>query len=514
MAKLVSVAEMRAIEKAADAGGFSYAQMMENAGRSLANSVIAHSHQREHSALGLVGSGNNGGDTLVALAALAAAGWKTAAYFVGERDAGEFYLARLRDAGGEIVEQQTDANFSQLAMLISRHNVLLDGLLGTGIRLPLREPFAISLQAAKDAVVGRGGETFVVAVDCPSGLDCNSGEVAPQSLKANLTVSMAAIKRGMLTLPAFEYLGELEVGDIGLPGDLPEWAAVKRFAIDEAIGRATLPARPLDAHKGMFGAALIVAGSQRFPGAALLASKAAYRSGAGLVTVAVPRTIQAELAGHLPEATWLPLPAETGAIAPAAAKVVRGALDRVTSMLVGPGFGQQASTGGFLGLLLKGDLPALIIDADGLKLLAGFKDWPKRLPKEAVLTPHPGEMAILTGMRMEKIQAARIETAEKFAKTWKQIVVLKGAFTIVAAPDGRTAVLPLATPALARAGTGDVLAGIITGLRAQGMPAFEAACAGVWLHGQAGLRAAARLGGTAGVLAGDLIDELPALIGI
>jgi NAD(P)H-hydrate epimerase len=513
MAKLVSVAEMRAIEKAAHASGLSYAQMMENAGRSLANLVIAHSHQGKHNALGLIGPGNNGGDTLVALAALAAAGWKTAAYFVGERP-DDIYRERFQAAGGEIFQASDDASQQSLTSLIKTHRVLLDGLLGTGIQLPLREPFTKALQAAKEAVVGRGGETFVVAVDCPSGMDCDSGEVAPQALRADLTVSMAAVKRGMLTLPTFEYLGELEVGDIGLPADLREWAAIGLFAIDEAMVRDTLPPRPLGAHKGTFGTALIVAGSQRFPGAALLASKAAYRSGAGLVTVAVPKTIQAELVGHLPEATWLPLPAEAGAIAPAAAKVVKGALERVTAMLIGPGFGQHANTGEFLKLLLSSDLPPLVVDADGLKLLASLKDWPKRLPKESVLTPHPGEMAILTGMKTEKIQAARIETAEKYAKGWKQIVVLKGAFTVVAAPDGRSAVMPLATPALARAGTGDVLAGIITGLRAQRMPAFEAACGGVWLHGQAGLRAAAKLGGTAGVLAGDLIDELPALIGV
>ncbi len=510
MAKLVTVAQMRGIEKAADASGLSYAQMMENVGRSLANSVIAHSHNRNHSATGLVGPGNNGGDTLVALANLAKAGWKVAAYLVNERD--DEYVARVREVAGQIVRSGGDESFAKLNSLITSHEVLLDGLLGTGIRLPLREPFGKVLSATSKAIEGRAQPIFMVAVDCPSGMDCDSGEASPVTLKADSTVSMAAIKRGMLTLPAFEYLGELEVVDIGLPADLPEWAAINHFAIDEEMVRAALPARPLDAHKGTFGTALVVAGSQRFPGAALLASKAAYRSGAGLVTVAVPKTIQAELAGHLPEATWLPLPVEVSWIAPAAAKVVKGALERVTAVLLGPGFGQQASTGEFLSELLKSDLPPLVVDADGLKLLAGLKDWPKLLPKESVLTPHPGEMAILTGMKMEKIQAARIEAAEKYAKAWKQIVVLKGAFTVVASPDRRIGVLPLATPALARAGTGDVLAGIITGLRAQGMPGFEAAYAGVWLHGQAGLRAAARLGGTAGVLAGDLIDELPALI--
>lgn len=513
MAKLVTVAEMRAIEKAADASGLTYAQMMENAGRSLTNSVLAHSQQREHSVLGLVGPGNNGGDTLVALEALAASGWKTMAYLVGERELPDIYSHRLVTAGGQVFSAADDRNNEKLKSWLSSHAVLLDGLLGTGIRLPLREPFAHVHQAVKSAIASQVPKPYVVAVDCPSGMDTETGEIPPELLHADLTVTMAALKRGMLTLPAFEYLGELEVGDIGLPTDLPVWAKIKRYSIDEAMVRAALPSRPLGAHKGTFGTVLIVAGSRHFPGASLLAGKSAYRSGAGLVTIAAPQSVQMELARQLPEATWVPLPEKNGWIAADAATVIKESLGRVTAMLLGPGFGQDQGTGDFLGSLLKLDLPSLVVDADGLKLLAGIKDWPKRMPKETVLTPHPGEMAILTGLSNENIQAARIETAEIKAKQWKHIVVLKGAFTVIAAPDGRTAVLPLATPALARAGTGDVLAGLITSLRAQGMPAFEAAYSGVWLHGQAGLRAAAKLGGTAGVLAGDLIEELPALIG-
>jgi NAD(P)H-hydrate epimerase len=154
----------------------------------------------------------------------------------------------------------------------------------------------------------------------------------------------------------------------------------------------------------------------------------------------------------------------------------------------------------------------MVVDADGLKLLAQIKDWDRRLPENSVLTPHPGEMSVLTGLSVDKIQEDRLGSAEKFAKKWGHIVVLKGAFTVIAAPDGRTAVLPVASPALARAGTGDVLAGLIVGLRAQGMGAFEAAVAGAWLHAQAGLAAAEILGSTAGVLAGDLLDEIPDLM--
>jgi NAD(P)H-hydrate epimerase len=207
------------------------------------------------------------------------------------------------------------------------------------------------------------------------------------------------------------------------------------------------------------------------------------------------------------------LPEEDGAITEAAATLVLDSLERITGMLLGPGFGQAESTKRFVEKLLNANLPPLVSDADGLKLLAELPDWQKRLPPNSVLTPHPGEMAIMTGLSTDEIQGDRIGIAERFAKEWNHIVVLKGAFTIVASPDGRSATLPIATPALARAGTGDVLAGLITGLRAQGMAAFEAACSAAWLHGQAGMQAAEWHGGTAGVLAGDLIRELPALIG-
>lgn len=510
MAKLVTVAEMHAIEKAADAAGHSYSRMMEQAGKSVANAVLAHSHERNKSALALVGTGNNGGDALVALTTLASKGWSVSALVVGDRGNNDHVLKEAINQGVKIAGADDGSN---MVDLIEKHDVVLDGLLGTGVRLPLRPTIAQELRTVGKVLDSVAKRPLIVAVDCPSGMDCDSGEVAPETLKANLTVTMAAVKKAMLTLPAFEYLGELKVGDIGVPDDLPEWTAIERFAVDEAMARAALPPRPLDAHKGTFGTALIVAGSRRFPGAALLAGKAAYRSGAGLVTIATAESMQRGLVGQLPEATWLPLTETDGWISAKAATQVKKGLERVTALLLGPGLGQETETSEFTRKLLKADLPAMVVDADGLKLLAKINNWAKQLPKDSVLTPHPGEMSILTNLARERFQAARLETAEKFAKSWKHVVVLKGAFTVIAAPDGRSAVLPLATPALARAGTGDVLAGIIAGLRAQGVPAFEAACAGAWLHGQAGLRAATRLEGTAGVLAGDLVEEIPGLMG-
>jgi NAD(P)H-hydrate epimerase len=296
-----------------------------------------------------------------------------------------------------------------------------------------------------------------------------------------------------------------------------------------------LPERPLDAHKGTFGSALIIAGSVNFTGAAFLAGMAAYRVGTGLVTLAVPSPLHESLAGQFPESTWLLLPHEIGVISADAARIVRGQIQRYSALLIGPGFGLEDTTGEFLSRLftqgssgIKGDIgfvhgtkmdfednnieKPIVLDADGLKLMAKITNWPKLLPPATILTPHPGEMAVLTGLSIEEIQADRIKTATKYSSKWGHVVVLKGAFTIIAAPDGQIAVVPIASPALARAGTGDVLAGLIVGLRAQGVDAFQSACAGAWIHATAGVLAAKQMGNTASVIASDVLKAVPQVI--
>jgi NAD(P)H-hydrate epimerase len=418
--------------------------------------------------------------------------------------------------------------------------VLLDGVLGTGIRLPLKGEVAHVLAHARQVIAGMERAPKVVAVDCPSGVDSDSGQAAAEVIPADLTVTMAAVKAGLLAFPACSLAGELRVVAIGLEqSDRPieSWQAVKRRVATRELVAGMLPPRPPEAHKGTFGTVLVVAGSVNYTGAALLAGQAAYRAGAGLVTLAVPAPLHAALAGHFPEATWLLLPHEMGVIAEAAAEVIRKNLERPTAMLVGPGFGTEDSTAAFVGQLLgfaargrrggigfvhaarpeeaaagKTQLPPLVIDADGLKLLARAEKWPDSLPAPAVLTPHPGEMAILTGLTVQEIQADRIGVAGRFAAEWGHVVVLKGANTVVAAPDGQLVVIPVATAALARAGTGDVLAGLIAGLRAQGVEAFPAALSGCWIHAQAGLLAAQSLGSAASVLAGDVLGAIPGVM--
>jgi NAD(P)H-hydrate epimerase len=511
MEKFLSVAEMIAVEQAADASGHTYHRMMAHAGASLAKEITAaYSHLREQKILALVGSGNNGGDALVAISLLQEQDWHTKAYLTDPRE-NDPLVAEYLKQGGEIISLENDSDLNQLPALVATTELILDGLLGTGIQLPLRAPMPDLLTAVNQAIDDCEIKPHVVAVDCPSGVDCDSGEADPNCIPADLTVCMAAVKQGLLKLPAFGLLGNLVVGEIGLPPGLPQWGKITRQVLDHTILRK-LPPRPLSAHKGTFGTALVIAGSRNYAGAPALAGKAAFRSGTGWVNLAVADEIQLGLVAAFPEATWMPLPSENGVISETASEVVKNSLTKETAILIGPGLGQEYTTQKFIKTLLDPNLPPLVIDADGLKLCAKIDNWWEKLPKDAILTPHPGEMSILSRVPVDQIQQERVDIAEKFADQWGHVVVLKGAFTVVAAPGGQTAILPVATPALARAGTGDVLAGIIVGLRAQGMSAFDAACAGVWLHAEAGMLAAEEVGSTAGVLAGDLIDMLPWLL--
>jgi NAD(P)H-hydrate epimerase len=394
--KLVSVAEMQAIEREADAAGLSYAQMMENAGAGLAEEIArSYGHFKTGGALGLVGSGNNGGDTLVALEWLARQGWPVRAYLVRPRPDSDPLVARLQQAGGWIDSAERDPDFTRLSDSLQNSAVLLDGVLGTGFRLPLKPEVAQVLGSVRQMLMNMENPPQVVAVDCPSGVDCDTGEAAAETIPAAMTVTMAATKRGLLRMPAFELSGEIRLTGIGLPeggSALKAWSALEHEVADAGLVRQMLPPRPVLAHKGTFGTALVVAGSVNYTGAALLAGEAAYRSGAGLVTLAVPAPLHVALAASLPEATWVLLPHELGVISAGAVDVLQKNLGRATAVLIGPGFGAEDATAEFVARLFTHNsrsgrsgigfvrskpadepkestqLPGLVIDADGLNL--------------------------------------------------------------------------------------------------------------------------------------------------
>jgi hydroxyethylthiazole kinase-like uncharacterized protein yjeF len=534
--KLVTVSEMRTIEQEADANGLTYAQMMDNAGAGLAKIIneFVYDEDERPGVVGLVGPGNNGGDTLVALAHLAAQNWQVRAYLVNRSGDKDPLIERLRQAGGEITSATQDKNYEMLVAFIGTATVVVDGILGTGFKLPLKKEIAEILKIVNKSIGDLEWPPYVVAVDCPSGVNCDTGETVQDAIPASVTVTMAAVKQGLVKFPAFELVGELQVVDIGLNDDIKSWTEIRHEVADESMVEEILPGRPDDSHKGTFGTALIVAGSINYTGAPLLAGRAAYRVGVGLVTMAVPSPLHTILSGQFPEATWVLLPHEMGVISSEAVDVISKNLERVKALLIGPGLGTEDVTREFVESLINGRpiskksgarigfvhddkeretgksslLPPFVIDADGLKLLARIDGWDKTLSANTILTPHPGEMAIMTGLSVDEIQADRLRVALKYAHEWGHVVVLKGAFTVIAASDGHATIVPVATSALARAGTGDVLAGLIVGLLAQGVDSYPAAVAGVWIHAQAGLFAADKVGNPASVLASDVVDSI------
>jgi hydroxyethylthiazole kinase-like uncharacterized protein yjeF len=529
VAKIVSVNQMVAIEKKADASGLSYDRMMENAGIAVAERILSVWPKASgFKILVLVGPGNNGGDGLVAGFHLANAGADVSYYLLKERAADDRNLVRVQEMSAQIIVAEDDARDKKLNKLIDSTDLIIDGLLGTGFKLPLHGTAKSLLARVQKRICERDRPVFVVAIDCPSGVDCDSGDSATECIQADITITLAAVKEGLLKPPGAELVGDLYVGDIGLSADNTELMEISREMMDWERARSWLPTRDRYAHKGTFGQVLIIAGSINYPGAAVLAAKGAYRAGAGLVTLAIPEPIYQPLVAVIPEATWIILPHIQGAIASGAVEVLAESIPEAQSCLIGPGFSQDRSTEQFMRKLFMGkeageglgfvespqsssdvQFPPVVFDADGLKLLAKLEQWQNLIPAQSILTPHPGEMSVLSSLSIEEIQKDRIGAAEHWAKEWGHIVVLKGAYTVVAGPGGESMVIPIATPALASAGTGDVLAGIIASLLGQGLAPFKAAALGAYLHGRAGVLAAEVYQTSTSVIAGDVADALP-----
>ena len=511
--KIVTVDEMRRLEEASASEGTSADTLMENAGLAAANEArkalgaIAGSR-----ILVLVGPGNNGGDGLVAARHLQRWGATVTAYLVLRRPTEDPKLRLALQRGVIGLRASDDAKLRALDGELGRTRLVIDAVLGTGSSRPLEgivQEVMLRLGAAR---CHRSGMT-VIALDFPTGMNADTGQADSASPQADITVAFGYPKAGHYQFPGAGKVGRLEVVDIGIPEHLAE--GIKLELLTGSWVKGKLPARPLSAHKGTFGHALVIAGSRNYVGAAYLASQAAARVGPGLVTLASPQSIYPIVASKLTEVIHMPLPDDgDGSFHPDAAGLVRRNLHHYSTLLVGCGFGISEGVTEFLRrLLLIEPHPSLpvVIDADGLNNIAKIKGWWQELKSPAVLTPHPGEMSTLTGIPIEDIQARRIDSARESSARWGTVVALKGAHTLIASPRGLCRVSPYANPGLASGGTGDVLTGIIAGLMAQGLPPDDATCCGVYLHGAAGEMIREDMSDT-GTLAGDLLPALPRAI--
>jgi len=513
--KIVTSAQMTALEQASERRGVSTDILMENAGL-----AVAEAARKELGGaagipvLVLVGPGNNGADGLVAARHLRRWGADVTAFVVTGRPKTDPKMELARSYGVAIGGFSGETGLDELDRLLGRCHLVIDAVLGTGRSRPLE---GVVKEAMLRLAACRKGHRppLLMALDLPTGLNPDTGEVDPACPKADVTIALGVPKRGLLAFPGAGRTGRLLIVDIGLPTDLAEVEEILLEMLEPEWVSRRLPGRPLDSHKGTFGHVLVVAGSRSYVGAAFLACQAAVRVGAGLVTLATPHEVYSIAAGKLTEVIHFPLPGDAeGRIHPDAAELIRSALPRYTCLLVGCGMGLSAGTAEFLERLLLTDPPPripLIIDADGLNNLSRLPDWWRRLGGQATVTPHPGEMATLTETSTPELQRDRITTAGLWSSQWGVTVCLKGAFTVIADPGGRVRVSPFANPGLASGGTGDVLTGIIAGFMAQGLSPTDATSCGVYLHGRAAEAIAEAMGNT-GTIASDLIQVLPETI--
>lgn len=506
--KIVTVEQMQAIENSADARGLSYNQMMINAGTGVANWMMSNLPVQS-GVVGLIGSGNNGGDALIALTLLSKKGVRTIGFLLKQRN-DDPLIADYLNYGGEIIDISKGENLSYLSAFLDRGGIVLDGILGTGLKLPLRGQL-YEVMARVSHLVDNVSRTSIIAVDCPSGVDCDTGEASDVAIKADHTLVMAAMKQGLLKHPARSLSGSFHLIEIGIENLKDHIDADLPIMIEKNLVRQFLPERPDEGHKGTFGTCLVIAGSTPYTGAAYLTGKAAYRAGCGLVHMAVLENVYQRLSSRLIEAVWTILPESGVLYDPQGAKQLMDVLQTVDSVVLGPGWGLGDGNAVFLANmldLLPSDLPVLF-DADGLKLLQRIDEWWTRVPEESVLTPHPGEMSTLTGLSIEEIQADRWNITRMYAKRWSVNLMLKGAITVIATPDGRLFINPFSDPALGTAGSGDVLSGLIGGLMAQGVEPLMATVSGAWLHAKAGEFASIRIGTDISVTAVDILENLP-----
>ena len=502
---------MRLLESRAAEAGVPAESLMESAGLAVARS-IAHRLDgvRSKRVVVLVGPGNNGGDGMVAARYLADWGAVVTLYMTTARRR-EDKFEECRERRCRVVEASEDLECWQLGSYVSLADLVLDAVLGIGAH-PELDPTLRAIFESIGEMRGHAPQPVFAALDLPTGLDPDTGECDDACFSADVTLALGAPKVGLLQFPGAGHAGALETLSIGLPEGVDEGLPLN--LVDASLAGGLLPSRHADSHKGSFGTVAVVGGHRRYVGAPVLAASAAYRVGAGLVNLAAPRGVSRIAAGQLVEQVHAPL-AETadGGVAAEAAGAARAALSAASAAVVGPGLGADDSSAAFLRSLLLTE-PALhtpvVLDADALNILANIYGWPTMLAAPAVLTPHPGEMGRLLGRPAHEVQEDRRGAAMASAEQWGQVVVLKGAHTVIAAPGGRVALSPFANPALATAGSGDVLAGIIGGLLAQGMERYEAAVAGVYLHGAAAERWSAS-NGSGGMLASDLLTLLRVL---
>jgi ADP-dependent NAD(P)H-hydrate dehydratase / NAD(P)H-hydrate epimerase len=512
--RLVTRDEMREMDQATIDMGTPGAALMERAGQGVVRAI--RSRYPDLAGMGCVvvaGSGNNGGDGLVAARGLREHGaevtvFATAPAAAMSADARAHYT-RYEALGARVRHLQDEASWRRLRLAIESSDLVLDALLGTGFQGPVRGPLREVIGLVNDAA---RADAAVVAVDVPSGLDADTGAVANPCVIADLTVTFGFPKVGCYVDPGRGYVGELERVDIGLAAAAVDRIPERYRLLDPDIAAELVPVRARAAHKAAFGRLLVIGGSRGMSGAPALAGMGALRSGAGLVTIAVPATIQDRIATREAEVMTLGLtPTGRGGVSVRAVDEALAAARAADAIAIGPGLSREPETAELVRHLVRAIEKPIVLDADGLNAFAGRLDELAGTRAPLILTPHAGEMARLVGLDPVAVESDRIRLPQSVAAQIGHVVLLKGSPSVVAAPGRPLMLSEHGNPGMATAGAGDVLSGVILGLLGQGLSPYDAAALGMVLHAVAGDHAAHRIG-EAGLIAGDIVAEIPRVL--
>lgn len=510
--RIVTAEEMRALdERAIRQLGIPGVVLMENAGLQvikLIQNILGNPKGKR--ILILAGKGNNGGDGFVVARHLVNLGAEVKVLIVANPEEingdAKINLDILQRMGHKVysVVNANSLNIVRIAGIYS--DLIVDAIYGTGFAGAVTEHVGKIIDLVNDS------RRPIVAIDIPSGVEANTGKVQSKAIKATHTVTFALPKLGLFLEPGAALTGQLTIADISIPKSMVEEDAGLRAMVTPELALRLLPTRQADSHKGDYGRVLVVGGSEGLTGAVCLASLGALRMGAGLVTLAVPNSLHSLMEVKLTEVMTTPIMGEKHKALDV------GALEEIVQLqmgkdvlALGPGMSRQSGTITLLQELIPKLQVTTVIDADGLYPFGGRTELFTQATVPIILTPHPGEMAHLLGVSIEEVQNSRLEMATKAAKDWQVTIVLKGAQTIVADPQGQVYINTTGNPGMATGGSGDVLTGIIAALVAQGLKPIEAAALGVYLHGLAGDRGKMDLG-MAGLVAGDLLKYLPLVV--
>ena len=513
--KVATSKEMRSLEDRANQQGVDNSALLEKAGLEIALDVSREvGFLRGIPILILVGPGNNGSDGLIAGMHLSSFGAKVTVILTLERTPFDPIMAKIVRSNVKLFslcQQSNQEALSVLANEVEKSHVIIDAIFGIGINRAITGFFAKVLTTVNER---KKNSSLVFAVDVPTGLFSDTGEIDKSLLSPDITLALGVLKVGHVTQPGASKTGRLRLLDIGIPDNIE--SSIQTNLITKKIVSKYFIDRPSDSNKGTFGKAFVIGGSENYVGAVGFAAGAAYRSGVGLVTIAVPGEISSMVATAIPEATVVPIDCLSGSTHPNITVDTRSiykAVSGYSSMLFGCGIGLSRQSGLMLEDLVLSEmkLPTVVLDADGLNLMSKVANWWERIPCGTLLTPHPGEMSRLTGIKISEIQSNRQYLCKYYAQKWNTTIVLKGANTVISTPSGETWISPWSDPVLAVAGTGDVLSGLIVGFIAQGISVEKSAVLAVYVHGLAGEHFSKTVGGS-GMFASDLLRLLPMCI--